>query len=103
MKLAKKKATRSRNRFEGCLPDGTVASNGNKYAKAWREFTRPFFDEFGWVPYGYEPGISFWIGVDAGPVSWPAVASIFHLNLSLARKFRDLIVEVRARRKKEKV
>jgi hypothetical protein len=98
----KKKRIKARNRFEGFLPDGFITNSVDKYTKAWREFAQPFVEEFGWLPHGYEPGISFWIGLGSGPVSQGTAGKVFHMDLSLARKFRDLIVEARALRKKVK-
>ena len=101
VKKAEREVKKPRDRFVGGLPDGTVTNSIAKYAAAWREFAQPFMDEFGWLPYGYEPGISFWVGINSGAVSEHGVspASTFHMNLSLARRFRVLILEVQALRK----
>lgn len=82
-------------RFSGSLPDGSITTSIEQYSEAWRSFAQPFVAEFGWQPYGYEPGISFAVGHNGGaltPSNTPG-SGTFHLPLGIARRLYALIVE----------
>lgn len=83
-------------RFSGTLPDGTTTTNAKQYIAAWRGLAEPIAQEFGWQTHGYEPGISFAVGPQGGPIPPHGQPSgTFHFPLAIALKLADLILRAR--------